>query len=62
MTKKIEEAAKLGRRLPKIEENIREMQVRTSGLLNVNVDSCFLSALRKPSMPRALRLPNLMPS
>ena len=30
MTKKIEEAAKLGRRLPKIKENIAEAQVRVS--------------------------------
>ena len=30
MTKKIEEAAKLGRRLPKINENIAEAQVRVS--------------------------------
>lgn len=37
MTKKIEEAAKLGRRLPKIEESIQEAQVRVSDLLNMIV-------------------------
>ena len=30
MTKKIEEAAKMSRRLPKIKENIKEAQVRSS--------------------------------
>ena len=38
MTKKIEEAAKLGRRLPKIEENIQEAQVGASRLSNVTVN------------------------
>ena len=62
MTKKIEEAAKLGRRLPKIRENIQEAQVRVSGLSDImNVISCFHSAFRGPSMRQVLRLPSSMP-
>ena len=60
MTKKIEDAAKLGRRLPKIKENIQEAQVRVSGLSDMNVISCFHSAFRGPLMRQVLRLPSLM--
>jgi hypothetical protein len=59
MTKKIEEAAKQGRRLPKIEENIREAQVRVSGLSDMNLN--LSSAPRGPSMRQVVKLPSSMP-
>jgi hypothetical protein len=51
MAKKIEEAAKMGRRLPKIEENVREAQVHLSSLS----DDCQLITFRRPSMQLVLK-------
>ena len=61
MTKKIEEAAKLGRRLPRIVESIADAQVRISVLSDMNIISCSRSAFRRPSMRQALKSPSSMP-
>ena len=61
MTKKIEEAAKLGRRLPKIRENIEEAQVRVSWSVEYERYLMLLFCIRKRSMRQVLKLPSSMP-
>jgi hypothetical protein len=62
MSKKIEEAAKLGRRLPKIKENIAEAQVRVSWSVryehHLMLSFCIF---RRPSMWQVLKLLSSMP-
>lgn len=47
MTKKIEEAAKLGRRLPKIKENITEAQVRVSWFVGYEYHFILLCCIQE---------------